>query len=70
MKKGKKVKKSLFVWVRASDVVEGSSLRTYKTQKEALVAAKGSVDLGERVFILKGNFEKIGSYRYEPTKID
>lgn len=67
----KKVKKTqLFVWVKASDMVEGSLLRTYKTKEDALAGAQGSASNGEKIFVLKGSFENVGSYKYEVTKVD
>lgn len=69
-KKVAKKKTELYVWVKASDMVEGSLLRTYKTKEEALASAQGSAGYGEKIFVLKGSFEKVGSYKYEVTKVD
>jgi len=67
----KKAKKTeLFVWVKASDMIEGSLLRSYKTMEDALASAQGSASNGEKIFLLKGSFEKVGSYKYEVCKVD
>jgi hypothetical protein len=67
----KKVKKTeLYVWVKASDIVEGSTLTTYKTMADALASAQGRAGYGEKIFVLKGSFEKVGSYKYEVMKVE